>query len=706
MLRSLYSSISGLRSHQVALDVTGNNIANVNTAGFKAGRVTFKESMAQLLQGASRPPGFQGGTNPVQLGLGMAVGSIDTMNTQGNLQSTGKITDLAIEGDALFVYGTGESRYYSRMGAIQFDANGTMVSPTNGFALQGKMASEEGTYEGQPIGDIRIPFGDKSPAKASSEVDFGCNLDSDSQGLGTVMYTQRYLHAADANATLTSMFNSSGSDLAIREGDRLTISANGASELYTVVDTLPSGQEVATLQDLVAAIQTFLNNNGSAGSAASLNADGSVRITAGLDIANFQITSSRPGGSSGYVSRAFAISPNLAAGSFDTTDTLLRPANAGDLIAELYDSRGNAVGDALGLEDGSIINISGAVGGINVPQGNFTYAAATSTLQDLLDSVRSAFGLPEFDGTPQNNLSVGVNIADTDDDNIPDGAIVIRGQKEKDFELTNVSMQAQDIDMTNNATPTRFNANNGFIELQQARNTAKHSTSIVVYDESGAAHTMTTTFTHSGTPGRWLWEISTGTGETITGGNMGVLTFGQDGSPSSFTFDDQATQFSFDPMNGSNEVRISLDVGSPGSFRGITQFRAPSTTAARSQDGYTMGKLQQISIDEFGEISGVFTNGVTKSLAQIYVADFNNPGGLMKMGDSMFRPSMNTGEAILGIPKISSPSSIKPGALELSNVELATEFTTMITTQRGFQANARVITASDQMLQELVQLIR
>ena len=103
MVRSLYSGISGLRNHQVSMDVTGNNIANVNTIGFKAGRVTFEESMYQLLQGATRPAGNSGGTNPLQVGLGMSIGSIDTILTQGNLQTTGQITDLALEGKLILL---------------------------------------------------------------------------------------------------------------------------------------------------------------------------------------------------------------------------------------------------------------------------------------------------------------------------------------------------------------------------------------------------------------------------------------------------------------------------------------------------------------------------------------------------------------------------------------------------------------------------
>jgi flagellar hook protein FlgE len=119
-----------------------------------------------------------------------------------------------------------------------------------------------------------------------------------------------------------------------------------------------------------------------------------------------------------------------------------------------------------------------------------------------------------------------------------------------------------------------------------------------------------------------------------------------------------------------------------------------------------MGKLQEISIDEFGDVKGLYTNGVSKSIAQIYVADFNNPAGLLKESDSMLAVSSNSGQAVMQLPGVGTSTKIKPGALEMSNVDLATEFTNMMTTQRAYQANARVITTSDTLLNELVQLVR
>jgi len=271
--------------------------------------------------------------------------------------------------------------------------------------------------------------------------------------------------------------------------------------------------------------------------------------------------------------------------------------------------------------------------------------------------------------------------------------------------LQNISVSANNVNQ-NAIAPTRFNANLSTTEIQAARDTAQHSTSLVVYDESGDAHTLNTTFTNSGIPGEWLWQITMEGGEKILGGNTGKITFGQDGSPSSFTFDDGSTQFMFDPMNGSNQVSVDLNVGSPGSFTGITQFRSPTTTAARSQDGYPMGKLQEISIDEFGDVKGLYTNGVF----EVHRPD------LRRRFQQSRRPAQGKRQYACGVVKFRPGGHAasrcrhidenKTGALEMSNVDLATEFTNMMTTQRAYQANARVITTSDTLLNELVQLVR
>lgn len=701
MVRSLYSGISGLRNHQVSMDVTGNNIANVNTVGFKTSRVTFEESMSQLLQGATRPAGNAGGTNPLQVGLGMSIGSIDQILTQGNLQTTGQITDLALEGQAYFAYSNGLGTYYSRNGGLQFDSTGRLVSPTNGFALQGIMAASDGTYPvGSSMGDIRVPYGQKAPAQATTEMRFACNLDSDSSGLGTVTHTNRYITQAQGDSTLTELFDRDGNDLGIEIGDEMSISIAGSDpEVVRVTEGM-------TLNDFAAAMQTYLTNITGNPVTVSVEAGtGSLQLGTTAPINGLQVSTSRPGSNS-YVSNAFSF-PATVSNGYNITD-LRKPANESDLLANVFDASGNP----LGLEDGDVISVNGAVGGKTITTESATYTSTpvadpdyVSSLGDLLNLIQNAFSLPETDGTIYDNPSVSLNQSNTNDDRLPDGSIVIRGQAEEAFAITNLSITATN---ANNSTPSpiRFNTANSFTEIQTARDTAVHSTSIMVYDESGDAHTVTTTFTHTGHPNEWLWEISTENGEEVLGGNRGRITFGEDGSPSSFSFDDNSTQFKFDPMNGSNVVMINLNTGSPGSFDGITQFRSESTTAIRDQNGYPMGKLQEVSIDEKGEITGVYSNGVTNSIARIYVAEFNNPAGLMSVSDSMYTVSNNSGGAVMLRPGVGSTTQIKPGALEMSNVDLASEFTNMITTQRGYQANARVITTSDSLLQELVQLVR
>ena len=131
MMRSLYAGVSGLQNHQTRMDVIGNNISNVNTYGFKKGRATFQDMISQQINGAARPTEEVGGVNPKEVGLGMSVATIDTIFTQGNLQTTGNTTDLAIQGNGFFVLKNGDETFYSRAGVFGTDSNGTLVNPAN-----------------------------------------------------------------------------------------------------------------------------------------------------------------------------------------------------------------------------------------------------------------------------------------------------------------------------------------------------------------------------------------------------------------------------------------------------------------------------------------------------------------------------------------------------------------------------------------------
>lgn len=207
-------------------------------------------------------------------------------------------------------------------------------------------------------------------------------------------------------------------------------------------------------------------------------------------------------------------------------------------------------------------------------------------------------------------------------------------------------------------------------------------------------------------PGEWDWSIRLTANETALTGNEGTVTFNPDGSLQGFTVRDRNSTFGFDPNNGADRMEVTLDMGTIGGFDGMTQFRGPSTAIISSQDGFAAGKLSSLEIDNTGVFTGVFSNGVTKTLGKLVLASFNNPGGLQKNGNNNYLESANSGVAVVGEAGTNIQGSISSGFLESSNVDLAQEFANIITTQRGFQANARVITSTDTLLQEVVNLAR
>ncbi|WP_461371411.1 flagellar hook-basal body complex protein, partial [Candidatus Darwinibacter acetoxidans] len=180
MMRSMFAGVSGLKTHQVRMDVIGNNIANVNTAGYKASRATFQEMLTQTMRGASAPTDARGGTNPLQVGLGVQLGSIDVRHTQGNTQSTGYVTDLAIEGDGFFILGQGENRVYTRAGIFGLDSGteGNLVSLVNGMRVLGYKADREGKIDpNSPLEPLYISASETVSPRATEDVYFSGNLD-------------------------------------------------------------------------------------------------------------------------------------------------------------------------------------------------------------------------------------------------------------------------------------------------------------------------------------------------------------------------------------------------------------------------------------------------------------------------------------------------------------------------------------------------
>jgi flagellar hook protein FlgE len=231
--------------------------------------------------------------------------------------------------------------------------------------------------------------------------------------------------------------------------------------------------------------------------------------------------------------------------------------------------------------------------------------------------------------------------------------------------------------------------------------------SITVYDSLGTKHELKMVMWKTGT-NTWDWKFDPANMAISNAGITEVagthpITFAADGSvDTSNNF--APPEISFTPTSGANPVDIKIDLGT--GLNGLSQFAGSSTAVMRDQDGYTNGTLQGFNIDATGTIVGGFTNGITQVLGQIQLADFNNPEGLMRVGDNAYTTTSNSGAPVLGYAGEGSVSSIASGALEMSNVDLAQEFTNMIIAQRGFQANSRVISTTDQLMQDLVDLKR
>lgn len=692
MLRALFSGVSGLRNHLVRLDVIGNNIANVNTVAFKASRVTFEEAFAQLVQGASRPPGDLGGINPIQVGLGMNIGSIDQNFSQGNLESTGVTTDLAIQGNAFFVASDGSRTFYTRAGNFQLDADGRMVAPTNGFVVQGILADSNGVLKGAgSIGDVVLPFGQKSPASATTEVTLTGNLDARAEPLGTILTTVGRVFAVE----LTTSAGGSGSDVnrlyanGATDAQILGMTANRTTvvvgdgtttQTYTYVasDTGIGDQAFNSMNDLVAEI----NNDFTTMSVVLNNSTGALDFTAGGSSINLSLTSTNSA-----LSKALG-APNgtIAAAATASTDQFSHVALSSDLLVNLR----SGTGASLGLANGDSILFDGKVGGTAVTQGTLTVVAATTTYGELQTKLDDTLAITNITGIATDAATGSMRITG-------DGGLVNA--------LTSLNVR---VSGGAAAFDTIFNSQPGNYIEAQAANDVVHQAAITTFDSMGNPHVVNVEFTKDPTQAnRWLWKAAVPAPAIVTGGDTGAVTFDTDGRLETFTYDGGSSSFQFDPNTGaSSPMDIRFDPGAAGEITGISQFAAASDAVASGQDGNTMGNLQEITIDSLGVITGFFTNGENQTLAQIALSSFNNPGGLLRRGDNMYEESANSGAAVIGFAGTSNQSVITPGALESSNVDLAQEFTSMITAQRGFQANARVITTADEMLTELVNLKR
>ena len=503
------------------MDVVGNNIANVNTTGFKSGRVTFADTLSQTTANASAPTGNIGGTNPKQIGLGVGVSTIDTLFTDGAVQATGKNTDLALSGNGLFVVKSGSETYYTRNGAFEFDESGNYVMPGNGMKVQGWMGTNGVLNTTGAVTDIVIQTGKAMAAKATEQSVYSYNLKANPPIITEYSFT---------NGTTT----------------------------YTRDSTNNPGYyiEASTSQPVTV---TF--------------SDGTKTT---------------------YTSGVYTIGRSLPV----TTSF------------NFYDSLGTVHTATILLEKAAV--------------GTMTYTDSTGA--SLTNQTGTAWA-----------VSLGSTAEVTESD----------GSK------TSYDLGSHTLTFDENGV------------LRTA--TAFSPITAVQYDSNSAIAQTSMSYTPD--------DITANSAATIS-------------------LEAEVTA----PNGSTRPQNITLDYSSVTSYADINTINATA-------NGNAAGTLKSVSIDSSGVITGVYTNGVRQSEAQVAIAQFSNAAGLTKTGSSLYQTSNNSGTANVKAAA-DLGCSITPSALEMSNVDIANEFSDMIITQRGFQSNSKIITVSDEMLETMINMKR
>jgi fagellar hook-basal body proteins len=786
MMRSLFSGVAGLKNHQTKMDVIGNNIANVNTTGFKSGRVTFQDTLNQTLTSASSASGTRGGTNPKQIGLGVGLGSIDTIFTDGSIQSTGKNTDLCISGSGFFAVNDGNNRYYTRNGAFEFDEEGNYVLPGSGLKVQGWIADTAGVLNttGSPV-DIKVPKDTSMAATATTKASYSKNLSADSSGktISTMTITLADGTSFKVPAGNTSTYGLTDTvsgtvgsiNVTLADGSTVPVTAAGGSYKNGGTLTQTVNTMSATLADgtviSVPNTSTVAYKNNTVLSGATVNAM-TITMSDGLTVTTNNTTSTIAAkiGSAASGAKISGMTIATANGTITTVPSSTLSCKIGSALSGVTVTAVTSGGtDTLTLSDGSTVTgvttgsyavgasynpVVNSVSGMTLSDGSTvtgtstaagtTYtmggvsSATVSTITGATLSDGSTFTVPSTSTstyTANSNLKSKVSALTAA---LSDGSTLTVGANSTTAYTANTSPTSKvstlglmiggsELDVPATDTTTTYavgqtiastvskiemtlsdgTTTSGISGLTYANGSESYptvTTTITVYDALGAKHSVPVVLTKTAA-NTWSASLVPNQSDGVTTKIDGATVTGTLGT---LTFDDATGKFKTGTgyslaltgyTNGASNSTVNLD------FSELTQYSGESTAACSDYDGYAAGSLKTVSFDSSGVLTGTFTNNEKRSLAQVAMASFNNPAGLMKSGSSLYSESNNSGKVQIATVN-GSGSSVTPSSLEMSNVDLSNEFSDMIITQRGFQSNSKIITVSDEMLETLIGMKR
>ncbi len=663
---SLYTGLSGLRAHQTYIDVIGANLANVSTSGYRGSRVTFGDILSFTTQAGSGPNGSFGGTNPMQIGLGATIGSIDTNTNQGTFKDTGRPLDVALQGKGFFTLTNGAQTFYTRSGTFGIDANRNLVDVRSGL----KVVNSTG-------GDITIPVSDTLAANQSTSVSYGGTLPATVTGpLAEIVQSSSPMLAGVAASKSGTPLTGSTYDLSGFLNQSILVQVNGQSQqkitfTATNLTSDPTGAAV-TATNLKTIIENAMGSElqATVGTAGALTYD-TVKLGTGATL-KFDEQSTTPG-----LLTALGLNTVLTQGSESagvaTTD-----------IAKLTTRQTEYVnGDTISIQgtnpdgtpfSGTVTYTDGTVAQVPTLAGATvqTLDGMVSYLNELIDSAAGTVALDAsgnitFTATDKQTADMSLSIGDT-------------------------------------AIPAK-NLWPNFTLSQDGADADTASASIDIVDSLGRTHPVQFQFTRSTTDdATWSLVASMDASEgTVSSATVSNITFNADGS---FNVIGGATKsFTFN-FSGLAAQDVSVNLGTSGKFDGVAMLGDSTTVAATDQDGFGPGTLLNVAFDPQGNLVGFYTNGQNQALDQLRVSIFPNEAGLLRTGDTMFVESPNSDNAITSTALAAGAGSIRAGSLENSNVDIAEEFVNLIEAQRGFQANSRIITTTDEILAELVNIVR
>lgn len=652
-LNSLFTGLSGIQAHQTRTNVVADNIANLNTTGFKARRASFQDQLAQTIKEATGPEGTISGTNPTQAGTGVRLKSIDTTFTQGSVQNTGRETDLAIEGDGFFILSDGLNRFYTRDGAFAFDALGQLINPSNGMVVQGNLANNVGNF-GATTGlqNLQLDLNQEIPGVATTRVNLSGNVDPGSVSsldTGTEFATASVIEGGAAPGVITAQ--------------QMEVTITTPDGTTGGIITLPAANYQTTQQFIDGLNAAITGNDRLAGKVIAQESTvtaGNVEFRTTFGGPNVQMSIADVGTGTARATLGFPAAAAIENGSASGVATTATSLNN---LAQ--------VGTA--LQAGDVLRYSGTRADGTAYNGTFA-VAADSTLGDFTTNVATAFG---DDVTGNIDLTGKIQLLDA------------AGASVSGFTI-NITLDDDD-------------TGSGLIGSESLHT---HKISTTVFDSQGRKHDMNVTLSETPVANKWSYSLTIDN-QIPTAAGSGTVVFDEDGTVRTFTpTEGEGTLLEFTPDGDVQGLKIDFSgLSRPElGINGLTQFSAPSTADVVDQNGRASGRLDNIFIRTDGVIEGRFTNGETLNLARINLANFDNPGGLRRLGGNLFSETENTGNALIEIASQTIESQIVAESLELSNVDLAQEFTDLITSQRGFQANARVVTTTDQILAETVNL--